>query len=363
MSFPALIVIAFMLFAPCAAQNRIQPRHGSNSADTTGPAQPRLTKTQGTNQYANIHCTLMDKDGNLWFGTTGEGVYRYDGKSFVQFTKKQGLSSNIVWSILEDRSGRIWMGTDSGLCVYDGKIIRSMLMAPAAGPVLPANRSSIDIRSPKNEVWSMMQDRSGRLWFGTRDGVYVYDGSSFSRFLDDSSILNKDSLRLKMVDCMLEDTKGQIWFCSGMPPGMEGLCRYDGKALTGFRPGGERWIRYIVEDKSGKLWVGTRSHGIWQYDGANFSEFMEGKDIGLSALVDHNGNVWLSGGEGDDGYSGAGGIWRYDGEALKNFNPDHGLGNYSVWCMVQDRDGQIWLGTRNTGLYRFDGRSFTCFSE
>jgi hypothetical protein len=39
------------------------------------------------------------------------------------------------------------------------------------------------------------------------------------------------------------------------------------------------------------------------------------------------------------------------------------MGNFGVWCMVEDRDGNIWVGTRNTGLYRYDGRTFTCFSE
>jgi hypothetical protein len=48
----------------------------------------KLTKTQATTVHQNVHCSLQDKDGNIWFGTTGEGVYRYDGKEFNQFKKK-----------------------------------------------------------------------------------------------------------------------------------------------------------------------------------------------------------------------------------------------------------------------------------
>jgi ligand-binding sensor domain-containing protein len=48
--------------------------------------------------------------GNLWFGTTGEGVYKYDGKSFSQFTASNGLNSNKVYCILEDKDGKIWIG-------------------------------------------------------------------------------------------------------------------------------------------------------------------------------------------------------------------------------------------------------------
>src|SRR6516165_4647768 len=64
---------------------------GTAPKTTTG-GQPKLRRTQGTDRYALIGCALLDKAGNLWFGTTGEGVYRYDGKSFAQFTAKNGLS-------------------------------------------------------------------------------------------------------------------------------------------------------------------------------------------------------------------------------------------------------------------------------
>ena len=82
----------------------------------------KLTKTQGTTEHQNVHCSLQDKDGNLWFGTTGEGVYRYDGKEFIQFTVQDGLSNNKIWSILEDKSGNLWIGTrETSLFLYDGK--------------------------------------------------------------------------------------------------------------------------------------------------------------------------------------------------------------------------------------------------
>ena len=56
----------------------------------------KLIKTQGTDQYQVLGCSLKDKTGNIWFGTTGEGVYRYDGKVFTQFTQKDGLCGNDI---------------------------------------------------------------------------------------------------------------------------------------------------------------------------------------------------------------------------------------------------------------------------
>jgi len=76
---------------------------------------PKLIKTQGSSEADNVRCGLQDKNGNLWFGTTGEGVYRYDGKIFTQFTMKDGLLSNCVWTILEDNKGNILFGTVEGI--------------------------------------------------------------------------------------------------------------------------------------------------------------------------------------------------------------------------------------------------------
>ena len=59
-------------------------------------AQPKLITTQGAGPANNVACSMQDKKGNLWFGTTGEGVYQYDGKSFTNFTTKDGLNSNMV---------------------------------------------------------------------------------------------------------------------------------------------------------------------------------------------------------------------------------------------------------------------------
>ena len=70
----------------------------------------------------SIACGYRDKTGNLWFGTLGGGVSRYDGKSFTNFTIAQGLANNIVYSITEDKTGNLWFGTSGGgVSRYDGK--------------------------------------------------------------------------------------------------------------------------------------------------------------------------------------------------------------------------------------------------
>jgi ligand-binding sensor domain-containing protein len=208
----------------------------------------------------------------------------------------------------------------------------------------------------------MMQDKKGIIWFGTTNDVYCYKGRSFSRFLDNDSIINEGGIQLKWVQSIIEDKNGIIWFGSG-PIAMEGVCRYDGKTIINFKPNGDGWIRHILEDAKGMIWFGGRSKGIFRYDGKTFTRFTEKKGIGSPMLADKAGNIWFDGGEKLNSIESDGGIWRYDGKSFTNFTTNDGLGRYSVWSMVEDRAGNIWVGTRNNGLYRYDGKTFTSFSE
>ncbi|MBK6836279.1 MAG: hypothetical protein IPG89_19270 [Bacteroidetes bacterium] len=78
-------------------------------------------KLQGL-KHGSITCLLEDKSGNLWFGTAGGGVSKYDGNSFTHFTNKEGLSNNDIRSMVEDKSGNLWFGTfGGGVSKFDGK--------------------------------------------------------------------------------------------------------------------------------------------------------------------------------------------------------------------------------------------------
>ena len=321
---------------------------------TTAVGLNYLVKTQETGESTNMHCGLQDRAGNLWFGSTGEGVYRYDGRSFVNFTKNDGLCSNCVWGMVEDKTGNIWFCTDTGICRYDGKTITPVPML-AAGDTEPAPGTYI-----KNNVYSGMCDRSGKLWFGTEEGVLCYDGQKFTHFLSADSKIKTNGFSLKSVQCMMEDSKGNIWFGSG-PLAFEGICMYDGRSLTSYKPGGEKWIRSISEDKKGNIWLGTRNHGVWRYDGSSYSNFTAGQKINQggtgSVFEDRAGRIWFAslGGPDDKG------VFCFDGTSYKNFTTKDGLSNNTVFSITEDKDGILWFGTNNTGLCSYDGKKFTCY--
>lgn len=80
-------------------------------------------------------------------------------------------------------------------------------------------------------------------------------------------------------------------------------------------------------------------------------------------LVDKAGHIWFDGGEKKSSIESNNGIWRYNGKIFENFNYLQGMGKNSAWSFLQDAAGNIWIGTRNCELFRYDGKTFTCFSK
>lgn len=337
--------------------------------------------TQYPQEFFFVQCGLQDKAGNMWFGTAGNGIYVYDGKSFVNFTHKDGLCHDDILCCMEDNSGRIWFGTRNGLILYNpssekagSKSFTNFLIS--ANTVSKATHAKIPYSyiPADNFVWSMMQDKTGKIWFGTDKGIYIHEPSAphssgpplFTRFLDNDHILNKDSVLLNDVLSMVEDDLGNIWFASGFMNG-EGILRYDGKSITRFNPDGIKSFRSIVKSKNGDLFFLNEFHGVYSYDGKSFANFS--KKIGLKndTLVamkeDKAGNFWFGISSDKMKNGGEGGVWRYDGNALKLFTTNDGLSHNCVFCIVEDSGGNIWFGTRNTGLCRYNGKFFTDFSE
>lgn len=318
---------------------------------------PKLIKNIGN---GNVQCGLQDKAGNLWFGTSDNGLYKYDGKSFSQFLLTNGLNSNTISCILEDTDGKIWIGTDAGLCFYDGKTFAEIKIPLPKN--LPPNKNEYYRNS--HRVHSMMQAKSGRLWFVTIDGVYIYDGKSFTPFIIDENA-NGFMTSNDKVEHILEDKAGNIWFGGRTN---EGVYRYDGKSITNFKLKeltlqfeskrvSHNWAWPQLQDKNGNIWFSNWA-GAYRYDGKTFTSFTKSDGLpGYNGLVakiieDKNGNLW---------FGGDGGLSRYDGKSFTCFKD--GLINPWIWAILEDKTGNLWVGTRETGLYLFDGKIFINYSE
>ncbi|NUO01684.1 MAG: hypothetical protein HUU01_13845 [Saprospiraceae bacterium] len=334
---------------------------------------PKLIKNLGN---GNVQCSLQDKSGNLWFGTSDNGLYKYDGKSFSQFLVANGLNSNHVSCILEDKDGKIWIGTDAGLCLYDPsahvgsdqhKSLRTedKIFTKIEIPLpknLPPNKNEYYRNS--HWVYSIMQAKSGKLWFVTIDGVYNYDGKFFTPFAINeaaNSFLGSND----KVERILEDKAGNIWFGGRTN---EGVFRYDGKSITNFKLKEltlqfdskrviHSWAWPQCQDKNGNIWFSNWA-GAYRYDGKTFTSFTKTDGFpGYNGLVtkiieDKNGNLW---------FGGDGGLSCYNGKSFTCFKD--GLINPWIWTILEDKTGNLWVGTRETGLYLFDGKIFIDYSE
>src|SRR5688572_13514939 len=192
---------------------------------------------------ARFFSVLEDRKGNMWFGSIGSGVYSYDGKSFQNFTTKEGLVNNEIGCIYEDKFGNIWFGANGGASRYDGKSFRNYTMngdfmkEDSTGKSLPDTR-------PPNEVTSIIEDKTGNIWFGTRGNTFVYDGRTFTVF-------THDGIPFKNVRSIIEDKKGNIWL-----GGKDGLWRYNGSKFTNLA---QNFVGCIYEDRTGNIWTSSAS--------------------------------------------------------------------------------------------------------
>jgi ligand-binding sensor domain-containing protein len=411
--FQTRSLLLLSILISCNGQNNSSRKLSelNDSINKTG-GQPRIIKTRGTDEYDNVNCGLEDKSGNIWFGTSGEGVYRYNGKlhpveraGFTNFTEKDGLQSNNVCNMLEDTAGNIWFGSNgevsnSGIVsYYDGKTFTKFRIPPA--PYGYSHRPNFPNDNPfSTYVSPLAQDKAGNIWFGTNySGVYRYEGKSKSA--SQENFIN--FLPGEVVDCMLEDKNGNLWFGCWAGSGSGGVYRFDGgranhpcfkntckhnlriqqdlmehnrelaKSFTHFisEDGLEdNLISGISEDRAGNILFVTRDHGVCSYDGKNFTRFSE--KLGLPntnircMLEDKSGNIWF----GTDGKRADGnGVYRYNGKFLSagqagftNFTMKEGLPNNNVFTILEDKTGNIWFGTRNVGLCRYDGKSLADFT-
>lgn len=300
--------------------------------------------------YNNIISSgLLDKKGNLWFAASNRGIYRYDNKSFTHFTAKEGLSGNNVSCIYEDKSGILWFGTDGGVSKYDGKTFTAFVIPDST------IKSKYFKRSPV--VGRILEDKKGNFWFLTlENGVYKYDGKTFRNFLSDEVLV-----------CMIEDAAGNILVGSWR---QGGAYRYDGRSFTRIDGSSDNMVFCLLKDKKGNIWIGTREHGVDKYNGKSIKNYSSKQGLcndNVSCLFeDRDGNIWL----GSDINWGItrGDACRYNGKFFENITANEQTTVkekrlYSVRTIVQDKYGNLWFGSRQGLLLRYDGKLFTDFTD
>ena len=201
-----------------------------------------------------ILAMMQDRDGNIWFGSMG--ATKYDGKTFTPFDEGDGFTSRDVNSISQAPDGSIWFGSRGALFNYDGKSFVNF-----------TKKHSLDLH-PHSYIPTLF-DRNGHLWFGGENGIYHYDGKKLQHVFEQSShTLFEDSRG------NIWFTGGALKGDNEAKPGISILNRFDPSAgldniltaRTQFEISGGRGIFGITEDRDGNIWFSS-GRGIGRIDG------------------------------------------------------------------------------------------------
>ncbi len=303
-----------------------------------------------------------DRDGNLWIAT-GKGLNRLraDGR-IDSFTMPNALPNDAVRGICQDRGGQIWIGSNNGLLWYNSYWVRSFYAYNT--------RYGLSDRF----VSAICEDREGDLWVGTYSGLNRFHQGRFYNVLDN------EGLPFDRVNTLLEDREGDLWVGS-----REGLVRLTPKPFSTItrRQGlTHNNVTSVLQDRSGSVWIGTWGGGLNQLkddsvlpfgSGASSTQnvvlsppqspFWRASDVPVNS---QSPGLVLSLCEGRDGalWVGAdfdGGLMQLKDGVIARYNWKEGLTNGGLRVLHEDRAGNLWIGA-NRGLCRLTNGKLTTFT-
>jgi ligand-binding sensor domain-containing protein/signal transduction histidine kinase len=271
---------------------------------------------------------------------------------FDRFSIEQGLSQETVATILQDRQGFMWFGTQAGLDRFDGYRITEFRTDPRD----PGSISD-------NFVTASYEDADGRLWFGTKDGLNRFDQASgrFVRYRPDQDGANGGGDRA--INAIVGDGHGGLWLATG-----DGLQHFDPASarFTVLRHDArdrdslcDDRVNALALDNAGGVWVGT-GNGLDRLDPAvrRFQHFRvkpatnTRRNAVLSLSMGPRETLWIGTGAGLE-------AWRL-GEAApqrRHIRADEGVGDVRIVTLYHDRGPTLWVGTDLDGLKWLDPAS------
>ena len=332
------------------------------------------------------------------------GAWAQGRQTLRRLTTEDGLPSNTVRNIVQDRQGFIWLGTDKGLCRYDGVQVRVfripengidqfvMSLTAEGDSLLLSTARGVFSFSPRTERFRRLEGMKGHQT-GRGDRLQTHDGRLWVGTWEEGLMLMADNKAPQQILSPVRDGVGhhihklfefdQRYVLIGCD---EGLVAYDmqtGQTALWDTP---KFVYSIERDHEGGLWLGTFYDGVCYLNdvldrfervpGHVISRFCEdgagrlwiaSDDAGLSCIVDGaehdypgravmaHENVHALQQDGDYLWVGtyAGGVYRLSGSgAIRHYTTDDGLHDNSSYVIYRDRQ-QLWVATM-TGLCRYD---------
>ena len=295
----------------------------------------------------DVTAVAQGLDGNVWIGTALDGGARFDLSTARTIELNYADTYNKCLGCgLADHLGNVWFAKSDSLRRFDGS---GWKYYPLGGGSIVA--STLEDRS--GSLWfggaifnpvtltasasplagvSLLQDRLGQMWAGGGSGVYRWNGSVVERYYsgNTSGVLAGDH-----VTSLVEDSAGLLWIAV-----TGGLATFDGSEWRSLRPPSSDPSRVDVlkRDHLGRLWIASPA-GLERLDGASWTAIP--RDIGIppsqinSLFEDRDGNLWM--GTSDQG------VFRFNGDQWGQYSTVDGLTETTVEGIVQDSTGTIWF--------------------
>ena len=292
---------------------------------------------------SEVFSLIQDKKGNLWLGTNGGGISRFNGTEFVSYDRKHGLADNNIRALYQDSNSILWIGTSKCISSFNG--------------VSFVNYEEKD--SVPNAVYLRIQeDNKGRIWaygFDQNDRYILYrEDGKFKDFIEENS---KD-LNRNQVRGFFLDHEGTVFIIS-----LDGLYEYKNdklskSSLNDIPEFAGQIIVPILVDDSNQLWFAN----FVPNSGFRFYKTQDGKpeQIKLPAgiqvqnlgavTLDSEQRLWIS-------VLGTG-VLVINGEKSKLIDGSKGLVTPFINNIVEDREGNIWLTTSGNGLIKYGNNKF-----
>lgn len=279
----------------------------------------------GKDAADSVRCLRFARDGILWAGTP-YGLFYFANDHFQQV-----LAGRYVHKIEEARNGHLLLTTTTGFIEWDGSRVIEHPEIAALG-----------LRP--NDVFQVLEDRSGVTWYCTRIGIFRQSGGSIKRFQPDPARGKRGALHV------YQDAAGDVWFLTEV-----GLFRATADSLENVAP--DINGRTITADRDGNLWVGTNGAGLVRLRHRIVRTFTKAdglpNNIVMTVLAASDGKLWVG--------NNCGGLSWLDGDRFHTYDEKDGLVNSCVNTLAEDSNHDLWVGTSGGGLFRFHAGHFQAF--
>ncbi len=288
--------------------------------------QGQFTKVEGL-PHATVSSLWCGRNGRLWVGLYGGGFGYFEQGKFVGYTQRDGLSSNLVWTLLEDPAGTLWVGTEGGgLNRFQNGVLQ-----------VYTTRQGLS----QDYARSLCVDFEGSLWIGTNAGLNRLKDGKFINYSTQEGLSNNN------IRSVLEDRVGRMWI------GTDGggvNCLYKGTVTTYSTANGlsNNLVKSICEDHLGRLWFGTTGGGVDCWADGRFTAHLNTKngltnDVVYALAEDPLGRIWV-------GTYGGGVNCVQDGKVIATYSVANGLAHNVIRSVFVDRQGVVWIGTDGGGI-------------